>query len=498
MKYLKTLCLYIYVMMSCGACFHQEPQGFLLVKAPDSGNSYEVYRVDGDGWQHYSTEKVGFFNVPLSLAAGRYLVLADCSSQDVIIYQNVTSEVESYQLEFKLPQPLDKNDQLLVQCVRHDQTGAHQTLKNQTILHVLGDRELLVGMRSVKVRDNTHDHRVQVHLGGLRVMGREKSLPYFVSPVDPLFSTTMHQGVGSWLYLIPGEYQLMINGTRDVVSVDASQLLTRELASVRFQPPSGIELSDYVKVKGSLAHIEVNGQHDFEFGEAYSVLPGPLKAKIGGHREHTLLNLKAGEETVLKLRSVKVNLECSPWDWSCLGQQEVLLYRRGEDYPFCTGQSDMPILFAGHDVFVGLGGSRNIRYRLKSSDVIDLDAGKLQLIPIPTYRAGQLTELARLAGSSDLYDGYSHDVQPNRAVTMTLIAGRYDLSRFICSGSCYGSGDGERWEQKRSVLVPPRSSVTYEFQYYVREHKYTQARDKYKHFQEKQAKKSHQNVPYVF
>src|SRR6476620_2969018 len=72
------------VVTFVSSCKIKERAGELLVRAPNPG-SFEIYRIESEEPLQFISEQVGEFNQPLKLPAGHYLILADCSYENVIL-----------------------------------------------------------------------------------------------------------------------------------------------------------------------------------------------------------------------------------------------------------------------------------------------------------------------------------------------------------------------------------------------------------------------------
>ena len=80
-----------------------------------------------------------------------------------------------------------------------------------------------------------------------------------------------------------------------------------------------------------------------------------------------------------------------------------MLYRKGENYPFMESISDIPILYLGSDIQVGIAGSRDIRVNIPAmKNNVVFATGTLILEPELIPSKAYITDLVRLLLSNTL------------------------------------------------------------------------------------------------
>ena len=146
----------------------------------DADEQYEVFRIDSTSPLRLVSQQNGRYNQLLSLAAGNYLVLADCSHAIVSIKPQTLTKLHTYHLEFIPPHKPQANFPL--QCVRFSKTNARQHLHNKFNLYLLyPQKNILVASTQLSVNFKEKRH-LKFFLSALRVVSqqaKELSTPFF-------------------------------------------------------------------------------------------------------------------------------------------------------------------------------------------------------------------------------------------------------------------------------------------------------------------------------
>ncbi len=482
----------ILLLILLGACDRKPEQGYLRVDAPAAG-SFEIYRIANETPLQFISEQAGSFGKELSLAPGSYLVLADCSSEQVIIYPGLHEQLAVHRIEFVPPHVPLALDSFSIQCSRSDKTRSRQLIEGRYELNMFaGKRDLLVGMVPMHVEleavpskaspdksaesavDKSREATAKHRLSALQVAdfeGNKDDVSFFVSPVDELISVTKYQRFGHWEFLLPGHYALEVNGTRMQVDLHEGEERIIKPALLKVSTSSTVDLDQPAKIKGSPWLVEINAGHWLNFNEVYPILPGTAQVGISGSSQTVEINPAEGQALELNARSVSVDLGCPTEELSCKGDRDISLSLTDEPYPFVESVSDIPILFIdeGTPVLVGVGGSRDIAYEVPAS-VRDktLSVGYVKLVPVPVHRPGQQTDFARVDALGAPLAGHTLDIILERPTLMPLIAGAYQLTHFV-SGNAPEAG---RQNHNLNFHVDPGKTVTLEFPVYLSEKKF--------------------------
>lgn len=475
---------WIIVLALLGACRIQDEKGEILVRAPNPGN-FEIYRIESEEPLQFVSEQIGSFNQPMQLSPGHYLILADCSYENLVIRPRESKTLIAHQVIFNPPVAPEPQDNFSIQCNRFAKTKSRQHFWNRYSLNVLqGTRDLLVGMVPMQIKfDDVKDHDnpqvLSYNLSGLKVESYEGMKPktsFFVSPVEGLLSVTETQEFGRWEFLLAGGYRVEVNGTSMNVQLKEGEQFLIQPAFLRISVSGEVNLGTSSNIMGTPSYVELNQGHWLDLNETYPVLPGIASVKLNGSLHEHQIELAANTLAERKVRSVLVDLDCSPWDWSCLGSRSIYLYESEKPYPFAEGISDVPLLFFEEDAWVSVQGSRDIHVKVpQGQQDTSFKVGFVKLVPKQVHRHGLITDLSRIQPSGQpSMVGHSLDLSVEDETIMPLIVGRYSLTQYHASATA-------DWERRSNhVPIQIQSGETQEVAYtvFVSEKKYKQLRDR--------------------
>ncbi|MDD9949948.1 MAG: hypothetical protein OXT67_00110 [Zetaproteobacteria bacterium] len=450
--------------------------GSLLVSAVSEG-AFEVYSFDGSYRKSITSERVGHFNQPLQLPVGHYIILADCSFQEVLIEDGKQTKVVAHHLVYQRP-ALAEKAKFLVRCRRYPPTGIGQQILNRFELDVLANMdEVLAGMQgghlehfsAASAAPVTEPVTRELQLASVRVSvpagysGQTGS--YFLVSQEESYTQTISQKLDEWLLLMPGKYQAFLNGTRKQIELVAGEQRDLVSGSVEFIPPVLPQALESSHLASSAPTLTLDGSNQLQLQRPYLVLPGDILVSVTGSQEVIPLHVEPNQQLQKHLRGVVVHSGCAPYEWSCFAQREVVLHFAGKNHPFYEARSDRLLLFAAKNIEIGLEGSKGIRRRVsQEKDFSTYTLGTVEVVPIPTYSKDHVTDLLRLDVAGAPFVGFSYDVLPDRVTVFTLLTGKYLLSRYTTLG-----GDGERLNYSQFVSSQPGQEVRVEIPVYVKE-----------------------------
>ncbi len=463
-------------------CHRHEAVGELTVRAPNPGN-YEIYRIESEEPLQFVSEQVGSFNEPMKLTAGHYLILADCSFESVVMRPGETRTLIAHQVVFNTPVTPDPADNFSIQCNRFSKTKSRQNFTNKYSLDILhGTRDLLVGMvpMQIKFDDPAQKDNPQVlsyNLSGMRVTaydGMKPKTSYFISPVNGLLSVTEMQEFGHWQFLLAGQYRIEVNGTTMDVELKEGEQREIHPAFLKVATSNNVNLSASLNILGTPSYVELNAGHWLDLNEVYPVLPGTATLKMSGSLHESTVELTEDELTEKKARSILVDLDCSPWDWSCLGSRDVYLYEHDKPYPFAQGVTDVPLLFFEDDAWVSIQGSRDIRTKLSNQQDASYKVGFVRMVPKQFHRHGTVTDLSRIEAMGLPTVGQSLDLSVEDETLMPLLVGRYYFAQYNSATAV----DGDRRSTRMAIQVNPQNTQEIPFTVFVSEKKLNQIKEK--------------------
>jgi len=423
--------------MFLGCTQKEDPPGTLLVVAEGKG-AYEIFHMQETENSQLISQGMGVFNEPKLVPPGQYVLLADCSYKVVTLYPNQITREVVHQVEFLPPQGRGERELFWVQCSRYPQIHAVQEIRNRFALQVFGGkRDILAGMSSLTFSlEGEAPSHLRFQLSALRVVAERNEasygeIPYFVSQVQKGVSLTQEQKTNHWQFLLPGIYSVTMNGTERVVELLDNHTYELSSALIRFEAPH-LDQAGYTKITGSPPFVFIEDQFPFSVNTDILILSGSLRYRLDGSRKTDTLTVGPGEQKKIELQTVFVESGCASWDLECAGQRKVQLYDEGSAYPFLDSVSDVPIMYQGDSVLLGVEGARGLLYRLpKKEPHLQLKMGKLKVIPQPLFQLGYMTDLLRLEpGQSTVQSGVSHDISYEKPTTFSLIVGTYRLARY--------------------------------------------------------------------
>jgi hypothetical protein len=472
------------MLVFLAGCRMKEEKGEILVRAPNPGN-YEIYRIESEEPLQFISEQIGSFNQPMQLLPGNYLILADCSYESLVIRPRETKTMIAHQIIFNPPVVPEPQDNFSIQCNRFSKTKSRQQFWNRYTLNVLqGARDLLVGMvpMTIKfdsVQDKDSPQILSYNLSGLKVEkydGMKPKTSFFVSPVEGLLSVTETQEFGRWEFLLAGEYRVEVNGTSMNARLKEGEQFVIQPAFLKIATSDEVNLTKSSNIMGTPSYVELNQGHWLDLNEVYPVLPGIASLKLNGSLHEHEVDLAAGTLTERKVRSVLVDLDCSPWDWSCLGSRSIYLYETGKPYPFAEGISDVPLLFFEEDAWVSVQGSKDIHLKLaQGQQDTSLKVGFVKLVPKQNHRHGLITDLSRVEPAAGAQmEGHSLDLSVEDESIMPLIVGRYFLTQYHASATA----DWERRANRTPIQIQTGETEEIPYTVFVSEKKYKQLRDR--------------------
>ena len=458
------------------SCNEKTTLGYLEVNAPSYG-SYEIYKFELGANRSLVSEQSGVFNEKIPLAPGNYLVLADCSSESIIIHPHKTKSLTAHQVDFTPPFIPHAGDSFSIQCSRSNDIKSRQQFSNKYSFNVLhGNRDLLVSLVPFNINSNLFEdpqvpQKISYQLSAVQVeqfADGKATNSYFISPLNELVSVTKSLQLGNWEFLLPGKYTLELNGTELPIVIGDNESKVVKPASIEVETSQNTDLSKAADIQGAPQLVEINEGHWLNFNETYPILPGTFVVQIKGSARQVTYEITEGEKKVFQTKSVIINQGCSPWEWTCLGQRDVMLYEDGHAYPFVENVTDVPVLYIddGAPIWVGVGGSRDIRYKLpEKAKSKSLNVGYINLIPIPELRPGQRTDLMRVEANKLPFEGVSLDLNLEKPTKMPLIGGWYYLSHYVS----LSISEGERRLSKRGFKVVPGETIDIEFKVFFSE-----------------------------
>jgi hypothetical protein len=445
--------------------------GYLEVVSPDEGN-FEIYKIASEFPLQFFAEEIGSYNKKIPLSPGQYLILADCSSETIVIHPESTNRLVAHTVSFVAPIPPNEKDKFSIHCFRYAETSSRQHFTNRYALHLLsGTHDLLVGMNplQVKLTNQTESEQVTYHLAGVKIESPADGphhAEYFISPKDRLAPFTEPQGFGSWQFLLPGVYIVEVNGTQMEMQLAAGEEKTITAALLKVLVSDKVDLTSSSDIRGNPLYVELNDKHWLDIGDVYPVLPGKLKLRFNGSSVDEEVELIEGQSQEVVARSIQIDNSCHDADWNCLGSKTVYLYSGEEEHPYTEGVTDVPVLFFKKDIWASVQGSRDVKARIPDNQQdTRLKIGFVKINPQPHHVSGQISDLARVEAQGTQMTGNTLDLPFDKPTEIPLIAGLYNFVHYVS----YSHGDKDRRKEQRQFYITPGKTVELTYNSYISE-----------------------------
>ncbi len=421
------------------SCSSKTNSGKLLINSPSEG-SYELYKIASEEPLQLVSESRGQYNKVETLEIGQYLIMADCSYQTVIVNPNKQVTIISHDIEFIKPDGIDDTGNLTIQCHRFTKNHTTQKIEGRFKLKVLdGSHEILVAMKPLRfdfsdLAPNRQPSIIKQQLSAIKVQpieGYKEISKYFISPVSELLSITSFQKISEWFLLLPGEYRIELNGSKESVKVKEGESVSLSTSTISVNVSEHIPLALSKKVLGKPQYVELNNHHWLNLNEEYLILPGEIELKLSGSLKPNKFLVPEKQRFVAHTNSITVNFKCKPWDYKCLAQKKIFLYKKDSAFPFAIGNSDIALLYFEKEAYVSLQGSKKVKYHLsnKKKDH-SLNAGYINFVPNYKSRSQYFTDLTRIETVSKNFSGDSIDFPLGSANKIPLITGLYSLAQY--------------------------------------------------------------------
>ena len=446
---------YLLIFLSL-RCSPVQKKGYLLTLAPNE-KEYEIYQIKDKNNFSLFADRKGKYNKKIPLEPGYYLIIADCSSKQVSISANQTTSIKTVELEFKAPHPLRNDDIFSIRCTRNKRLKWHQNLKNQLNLMIFpGKHKLLINSSLLHIDLKEEKKKYIQKLSAVKIASnlkrKEIFLPsFFVKPSKESLSMIQSQKINKWLFLLPGEHTLILNGTKKTTYLKPQSSLIINSAYIKFYP-NNFTQQPYIDIWKSPLFFKINNQKILPSQTYYPILPGKIDISLVKANKTYHLNLKEHEKYVLKLPKIRVNQGCAPWEWECIGNKEVLFFADKEISPFYIGTTDIDLFYLNKNqsYTISLRSSHGIRHKIfANKKESHINIGKATFIPKPQIKPHHYSDLIRLEANNLHLSGYSENLAINKSSTLDLFAGKYKLVSFISSYN----HDNPRSKKEKTIYI---------------------------------------------
>ena len=346
------------------ACQRTSKPGYLYIKA-DSTQKYQIFKKER---HKYVSIQNAEFNRNIQLDEGEYIILTQCSQRNVHIEKEKVTKLNAYSVEFHSPIKKRKKGSFTIYC--HMNSYLTQTKKiNDTykLYSISPSIELLVGLSELKLNFLSplyKENKIDINLAAFSLRStstsREKNEAYFLSPDSDKSILTKSQKLGEWFHLIPGKYKVFLNGSSKSISLKENELLEMSSSQIIIKTPKKTHDED----KPQTNQIILNDNSQLYYNQEYNLLPGTVKIKLDGSLHESIHELLPNKVHNYQARAITVKRYCEPYNWRCLGKENILIFEGKESYPKIEATTDKIIYYDFVKARIGIEGTQNLQYSI--------------------------------------------------------------------------------------------------------------------------------------
>jgi hypothetical protein len=326
------------------------------------------------------------------IPAGHYFLVNDCSSyafqvdrkRDKKIYLNTLklkfleeqttpadSTVESLE-------PQQKAHSAVVECV-NPITGEKSLFSDRDEFDILpGTNQLLIAGMETKISALENEKKIfAIGLAPLTIVSpiENDTTQYFLKPVmnsadhsnnNMLYSGKLNQDT----WLIPGEYDVEINGTKKNISLRSGESVKIELGRLRIMTPKDFAANNAAKTSLQPIFAYMDKQILFSLDKDYAILPGKYSIRLENSDMEQPIEILPNSYTKIFTFVAQINApNCiNDKNQKCAFSQRALIYSKDRPYPLSKVFLGVPFLVLQGDYEYGIEGADRIKKWLSVSD----------------------------------------------------------------------------------------------------------------------------------
>ncbi len=423
-------------------CRREQAVGRLYIEAPQAGH-FDIYKLtdksdlDDNANMEWVAEVPGVFNESMELAPGSYLISADCSAKNVMIYPKQDLHLSVDSVDFKPARPPQPTDRFSIECVQQSSIQMTQVIKNRFRLFMFaGNHSLLVNQVSqqINIDESREPQQLEIALSALNVarhaqQTNPKAAMYFVSNFKEQIGLTTAQEQGYWQHLLPGRYSIEMNATRITMDLVAGQELVVKPALLKFSVPEDVDLEKAETVLRSPLYVDLNDGHFLSYNTSYPILAGKFSFRPSQYLRDRQAEVQAAEVKEIPLKSIEVDSNCSPWDYSCIGAYDIHLFEESEIYPLVKAVSGVPIIYLDEPLQFAVQGSSRIKVPVTDKRAYNI--GRIIIRPSAIAEEKYATDLIRVENQDSKGTAFTNDLAFDRENVLILPEGHYYLANYV-------------------------------------------------------------------
>ncbi|MCY4380542.1 MAG: hypothetical protein OXC40_03100 [Proteobacteria bacterium] len=424
----------------------------------------------------------------LLVSPGKYLILADCSHASVTVKKGHTQELTLQQLTFHQP-PVDydgEDGMFQILCERFGSPVFSQKLTSIFKLYLLSNiDQIFIHMMPLTVTLDLSERSTHIDLAALRInTANNEKTKFFLSQDKASITMTAGLPVARWIYFLPGEYRIAVNGSTKSVTLEAQTPQEITLGALRVATPAKTPLDYVTRFNAepptfSLRSPTEQTHHTLRLNTTYPLLPGTYEIKLTGGHQTIQVSVVAGKQLTIPLNTITIHSPCtreaSTWQQQQLCPKIGLtLYESITDEP-TQGSVGVPILFFAKKILVQLHSAHGIKQAVNArpGQHKEVVLGSLTLTPKVTFQNNRATELIRLEVLDDnTRQGFPNSIHnsshlgDSKERNLMLLPGEYQLVSYESIKT------STRFKQKKQtvsfITLAPNSSHTVTYPFYRR------------------------------
>lgn len=407
---------------------------------------------------------------PFELPAGVYYVANLCSQYRFSHDGKNPTEIPlgHFEVRFGARRAGSHDDQTLVECISQ-LTQQVSTWTNRSDFLVLpGETTFLIGKRPFKVFSAAGTaNPAAVDLAPVIVFADKfppkKTQTYSITPeaTDSQQSVEVLTGeVGRRTWLLPGSYQLEVNGSQRSVTVESGLQTEVLVGLLRIETP--LQLESIPTGYGREAFFVFMGMGVLlNLDTDYYLFPGEYKMNIQGSNLEKSVTILPNEKSVVTTRVARVDLPPCPLpEGDCGTPPTLTIHREQQPFPLMSVEPGSLFLVFDEEYEYGVAGLRGVLRRLPgtpnkfTTETLGVVNLKWELKkPKDRHVSGRVrTDLVRFEGVGTANFGKSLDLLFSKPSFLYAPPGTYHLSYFV--------GDPSQERKKTKIPFTTKSGGT--------------------------------------
>lgn len=411
---------------------------------------YKIQK-DNKNMLKYSPVRTLTTQFKYSMPPGTYLIANDCTSYVFTLNPNEQKHIRLNTFQIKFFENQDYQVPLInaedthnvdVQCT-NVVINKKNSFSNKTEFDILpGKNQIkLAGINILFESGENEEKNFFIELSSLKLISplEKDTTQFFLRPTMQNLDDTSQLNAGEVnrsFWLVPGKYDLEINGTTSSVQIDAKQNKNILLGSIRIVPPKNFLSDDRSNSSARSFFAYINKKVLFIFEKNYALFPG--RYSINLENSDMEQEIEVIENSFLKIQTYGAQINPPPCPEAeskkCNFSQKVFLHLKDQPYVFAKVPLGVPFLVLQGEYQYSIEGVDGILKNLIiSAYYIQTEhVGKLKIKWKLQVSSNNLeTRKIFIAAECCGVFGKSEDLNFYKPRELVLPVGNYNLSYFV-------------------------------------------------------------------